>query len=62
MKIDGISFNKEWAKEVSEAQFVAEFQNVEHIYPGTDKDARLKAAYAKLNPKAEEVAVDLKKK
>jgi hypothetical protein len=50
MTIDGVNFPKEWAREHSEAEFLAENS---HHYIGANQEARLKAAYAKLNPAQE---------
>lgn len=51
-KVDGISFNKEWAKGKTEQEFVDEFmkENNEHI-PTQDREVWLRNAYGKLVPK-----------
>ncbi len=54
MTIDGVSFMKDWAKEHTEAEFMAQHS---HHFEGPNQTERLKAAYAKLNPPAEPEAL-----
>jgi hypothetical protein len=55
IKIDGHSYSSDWVKSHSEQQFIDEFKNTAHIYPGeADKTVKLKAAYAAIkSPKDE---------
>jgi len=49
MKIDGHSFNQEWAWGKTQDEFVSEFKDMEHIFPEVaDKPAKLKEVYALL--------------
>ena len=49
MKIDNTDFNQGWAKTKTEAQFVAEFIHMDHVFPeAADKTQKLKDAYRML--------------
>lgn len=51
MMIDGIGFNVAWANEHTEKEFIDEFSGSEHVFPGKDKEAKLKEAYRLLTGK-----------
>ncbi len=50
MTIDGISFGKLSVQGMKEKDFVAEYMHEKHadIWPGPDKETRLKEAYARI--------------
>lgn len=52
MKIDGVDFNKEWAKTKTSEEFVNEFKDMDHIYPDhPNKEAKLRSVHAQLTAK-----------
>ena len=54
MIIEGINFNKEWAKSVSEKKFVNHFLPIHFQELEINKrEEKLKGVYAILNPKSE---------
>lgn len=49
MKIDGVSFNQQWAWGKSQEEFVNEFKDLDHIFPDTpDKSAKLREVHSLL--------------